>query len=170
MPSTMTEEGVTSIAVPPLTMLLHSVAQHAVVLIPAAGGCSLSLLTTDGRRITSVATDRTGYALTALCDRASENPCSSAWRNRDVVLADISAGPAGWPWAAHARDLGIRTVLAAALISGERRIGTVSVMSSEPAAFGTTDVEMFTDFARDAAHRIDACQSPRHVTPSRVAV
>ncbi|ANI40418.1 hypothetical protein MYVA_3280 [Mycolicibacterium vaccae 95051] len=54
------------------------------------------MLTTDGRRITSVATDVTGEHLDALHDRYRDNPCAEAWRHAAVVRA-ASSTPTRWP-------------------------------------------------------------------------
>ncbi|MFB1298280.1 GAF domain-containing protein [Mycobacterium sp. pW049] len=159
MPTTLPAARVASPTVAPLTSLLHEVTHHCAALLPMATGCALSLLTTDGRRITSVATNRTGEELSSLCERMPENPCSSAWRDSGVVVAQTLAGSAQWSaWLAHARSLGIQTVLTSALHAGERRIGTVSVFSSDPTAFSSTDAGVFAESAARVAHRIDACQ------------
>lgn len=172
MPTTMTEWRVATIAVPPLTSMLERAAHDCAALLPASTGCALNLLTTDGRRITSVTTTRTGGELNALCDQMPDNPCTRAWQTTDVVLADTLAGPQRWSgWLARAHGLGVRTVLAATLRTHERRIGSVAVYSPMPNAFALSEVKVFADFASDAAHHIDACQrvssSARLRSPAR---
>jgi hypothetical protein len=71
-------------------------AHDCVGAVPKADGCGMSMLTTDGRRITSVATDVTGEHLDALHDRYRDNPCAEAWRHAAVVRA-ASSTPTRWP-------------------------------------------------------------------------
>ncbi|WNG85459.1 GAF domain-containing protein [Mycobacterium sp. ITM-2016-00317] len=147
---------------PTLPALLRDLADTCIEVLPKADGCGLSMLTTDGRRITSVATDVTGEQLNALHDRYRDNPCAEAWRHAAVVKAATSSTAGRWPqWMTRVHDLGVGSVLTTGLHTAERRIGTVMVFSSEAGAFGAADVASLSVFARTAAARIDALQSGR---------
>ncbi|KWX56630.1 hypothetical protein [Mycobacterium sp. NAZ190054] len=79
-----------------LTALLRELADNCVRIVPKVDGGGLSMLTTDGRRITSVATDQTGEQLNVLHDRYRDNPCTEAWRHAAVV-GTVSSTAGRWP-------------------------------------------------------------------------
>ena len=146
---------------PPLTFTLRVLAHRCVSLFPGTAGCGITLLTTDGRRITSVATDRVAERLIALHDANPQNPCANAWRHNTVRRAQHSATRLGWaPWMAAARGLGLRSVLAAPLCAPQRRLGTVFVYSTHPDSYRHGHGPLLAEFAAAAALDIDRCQTP----------
>lgn len=64
-------------------LLLGRAAHGSAALLPAATGLALYLLTTEGRRITSV----TGAERNTLCDQLPDNPCT---RTRTAALVGLA--------------------------------------------------------------------------------
>ena len=143
-------------------MTLCQVAARCVESVPRAGGCGINLLTIDGRRITSVATDSVSEQLMSLHDRYPDNPGMSAWLRRNVIRAGApdESDEYGF-WSTRAGQLGVRSVLAAALATGDRLLGTITVYSVEPDAFFGVDEWQLATFADEAAALIDDRQTLR---------
>jgi hypothetical protein len=147
--------------VPPLTSTLQALAHRCALLIPGTAGCGITLLTNDGRRITSVATDRVAERLNAMHDVNPQNPCASAWIHNTVRRAHSSVTRLGWaPWMATAQGLGVRSVLAAPLCAPQRRLGWVFVYSTRADAYRHGHQRALTTFAAAAAVEVDRCQDP----------
>ncbi|BBX69890.1 GAF domain-containing protein [Mycolicibacterium psychrotolerans] len=147
--------------VPPMTSTLQALAHRCASLIPGTAGCGMTLLTADGRRITSVATDRVAERLNALHDVNPQNPCASAWMHDTVRRAHSSVTRLGWaPWMASAQGMGVRSVLAAPLCTPRRRLGWVFVYSTRADSYRHGHGRLLTTFAAAAAHRVDRCQNP----------
>jgi hypothetical protein len=142
--------------VPPITATLRDVAARCAASVPAATGCGVTLLTTDARRITSVATDLVGERVLELHDRCRNNPGTSAWLRGNVIRVAAASGPQPYePWVELAGRLGVRSVLAAALSTIDRQLGTVMLYSTEDDAFREVDATALGSFARDAAALVD---------------
>ncbi len=155
-----------NVRVPPITTTLCQVAARCVESVPRAGGCGINLLTTDGRRITSVATDSVSEQLIALHDRYPDNPGMSAWLGRNVIRADAPDESDGYgSWSTRAGQLGVRSVLAAALATGDRLLGTITVYSVEPGAFFGVDEWQLATFAGEAASASCSRPTSGRVTP-----
>lgn len=147
--------------VPPLTSTLRVLAHRCVSLIPGTTGCGITLLTTDGRRITSVSTDRVAERLSALGDVNPQNPCASAWMDDTVRRAHSSATRLGWaPWMATARGLGVGSVLAAPLRTPRRRLGSVFVYASRADTYRHSHGPLLAAYAAAAALDIERSQTP----------
>ncbi|MGE2731292.1 GAF domain-containing protein [Mycolicibacterium vaccae] len=142
--------------VDPVTSVLRDTAREGGAVVPQSTGCGINLLTSDGRRITSAATDRIAERLNALYDAYRENPCSTALLSGTVVATDLSR-PSLSLWATRAAELGVRSIMTTALRTPERMLGTVLVYSTGDEAFRPGAADMFLMFARTAALRIDAC-------------
>jgi GAF domain-containing protein len=141
--------------VPLITTTLRGIAARCAAAMPTAG-CGVTLLTTDGRRITSVATDVVGERILGLHDRCRDNPGTSAWVGGNIIRLDATTVPGCHDsWAEHARQLGVRSVLAAALSTTDRPLGTVMLYSSRDDAFGEDDERTLDSMALDAATLVD---------------
>jgi GAF domain-containing protein len=142
--------------VPPITTTLRDVAARCVAAVPAAAGCGVTLMTTDGRRITSVATDLIGDGVLGLHDRCRDNPGTSVWLSGNVIRLD-GASVAGRHelWAEHVGRLGVRSVLAAALSTADRMLGTVMLYSLHDDAFCEVDEGTLSSCAHEAATLVD---------------
>jgi GAF domain-containing protein len=128
--------------------------------MPGMAGCGLSLLTTDGRRITSAGTDPVAERLNALHDAYPENPCTTAWLHRTTVMADRPIAASRWPACMElAIGLGVESLLAAAIATPNRLLGTVWVYSTRRGAFRRNDGEVLARWARAAGVIIDQTQT-----------
>jgi GAF domain-containing protein len=146
----------------PLTATLRDIVGQCVADVATAAGCGLLLLTTDGRRITSVATDPLAERLNVLHDSHRENPFRAAWSGLTAVGAEQSTESSRWPsWMACARELGAQSVLTSALNTRERSLGVVMVYSTLPMAFDAEDHGTLETVARRAALVIDEAQNGR---------
>ncbi|MGE2833360.1 GAF domain-containing protein [Mycobacterium sp. SMC-4] len=139
-----------------VTTVLRDVARDGLSNTPRSTGCGVNLLTVDGRRITSAATDPVAERLNALYDSYRENPCTTAWLNDQVVAADLSRSQPSL-WATCALELGVRSIMATALRTPDRLLGTVLVYSTDSDAYRDDDQDVLLMFARTAALRIDTC-------------
>ncbi|MCG7597633.1 GAF domain-containing protein [Mycobacterium sp. PSTR-4-N] len=144
----------------PMMALLRAVARDGARLLPKTTGCGITLMATDGRRITSAGSDHVAERLTALHDQHPHNPCASAWAHRGVRRTQSSVTRAAWAgWMTHARQQGVRSVLAASLCVGDRRLGTVLFYSTTNRAFRHEHDETLSAFADAIAIGIDHCQN-----------
>lgn len=143
-----------------LTGTLRFIADRAAEEVGVSTGGGVTLLTTTGRRITSVATDPIADQLNGLFDRHHENPAATAWFGCTVVGAIGSPEAAEWPaWVEQAAEIGARSVLFAPLRTSERLLGTLMVYSQDAEAYRRSDADMLDRYATDAAILIDETQS-----------
>ncbi|MGE2720293.1 GAF domain-containing protein [Mycolicibacterium celeriflavum] len=155
-----------------LTGTLRFIADRASEEVGVSTGAGVTLLTTTGRRITSVATDPLADQLNALFDRHHENPAATAWFGHIVigvrVGVGVGVGPGTigspeaerWPeWVEQAAAIGARSVLFAPLRTPQRLLGTLMVYSQNPDAYRRSDADMLDRYAGDAAILIDETQS-----------
>ena len=148
-------------SVPPLISALHATIRRCIDVVPGASGCGLSLLTTDGRRITSVATDRVAERLKALLDLHDENPCATAWLRGATLWTDMPAADGGWDnWQADVRALGVKSVLTVSLADNTRQLGVLILYSTAGSALRPADATALDTVAAQSAAEIAACQSP----------
>ena len=145
---------------------LRLIAERAVGLSAASAdderGCGLILLTRGGRRITSVGTDALAERLSALYDEHCENPCRAAWHGRTTIRAAAPGdGECQHAWMSEASRLGARSILCAAMVTGDRLLGTITVHSSRVGAFSPADEDRLRAYANAAAVLIDEIQAVR---------
>lgn len=149
------EHTVLALPIPPLMSALHDIARRHRTVAPRSTGCGVSLLTVDGRRITSVATDLVSERLNALHDLHPDNPSARAWLHGTAVWAD---SPQREQWSAEAVGLGVRSVLATTFGTDNRRLGVMTVYSTDTDAFRSVDLGTLATFAADAASQIELFQ------------
>ena len=149
----------------PVMSLLQAVARDGAQLLPGTTGCGITLMATDGRRITSTGSDHVAECLTSLHDQHPNNPSASSWAHRCVRRAQGSVTRAAWAgWMAHARRRGVRSVFTAPLCVADRRLGTVLLYSTTRNAFRREHDEALAAFAEAIAIGIDHCQSEQSGT------
>ncbi|MCV7279948.1 GAF domain-containing protein [Mycolicibacterium flavescens] len=137
-----------------LTGTLRFIAERAAEEVGVSSGAGVTLLTTGGRRITSVATDAVAEQLSALHDGYHGNPGSTAWLRGSAALR--------WSdWYRRATELGAPSVLVAPLRTPQRVLGVLMVYSCRPDAYRRSDEDMLDHYAGDAAILIDETQSAR---------
>jgi GAF domain-containing protein len=148
--------------VPPVTTALQQAARRCLGAVPAGMGATVSLLSTDGRRLTAQGTDLVAEHLGALTDRHHENACRAAWSTGVVVTVQMGTG-VRWPrWWAAVGDLGVKSVVSAPLrTSGGRLLGTALLYSGRHDAFDSADAIALAAVAWQAAECIDRAQRRR---------
>jgi GAF domain-containing protein len=131
---------------------LNTITSLATDTIAGSVGSGVSLLDPGGRRTTSAATDPVVERLDTLQYQLDEGPCLSAWRDRAVVGSDALDTEQRWPtWTGRAREMGMRSVLSAPLIDGDRVMGAMKVYSTLPEAYGERAAEVLRRLASQAA-------------------
>jgi hypothetical protein len=148
---------------------LEFIIERAARDIGPSSGAGLSLLTVNGRRITSVATDPTAERLNTLHDLSIGSPCKTAHFGRTVVR--VGAMPLDEPWSRTitvTSDIRVGSMMVAAVHTETRLLGTLLVYSREPAAYTCADETRLRECARDAAILVDEVQSARAAFRSTV--
>jgi GAF domain-containing protein len=142
------------------THAVHQLAQVARDLIGSAAGAGVSLLETDGQKMTTAATDRLVEAADALQYEIGEGPCLSAWATATVQRIDDTAVDTHWPvWSAAAARLGVRSMLSTPLVVRGDTLGALKVYATTPGAFTVEDEHMLGLLAGAAATLLSAGQS-----------
>src|SRR5215218_8011290 len=128
--------------------VLSSLAQETV---PGSTGAGVSIMERRRRR-SSGSTDSRVQAADALQYEFDEGPCLEAASNREVVRSDDLTEDARWPrWTAAAVDLGLRSVLSAPLIAGDRSMGAIKVYAEQTHVFDERSAQLLTLFSAQAA-------------------
>jgi hypothetical protein len=109
-----------------------------------ASGVGVSVLTDDGGRSLSAASDLASERLEELQFTLGEGPCLDAYgARRPVLIADLSpAVPARWPiYAPAAYREGVRAIFAFPLQIGAARLGALDVFRQRPGSLTPTELE-----------------------------
>jgi GAF domain-containing protein len=115
-------------------------------------GSGVTLLSADGRPRTSAATDPLIDTLDRLQYGLEEGPCLTAWATSAVVRSDDLAAEPRWPiWSPRAVDLGVRSVLSAAMEVGGASWGAIKVYSSTAGSYDDHAEDLLHRFAGQAA-------------------
>jgi len=80
-----------------VTTALATMTSVAADTIGHSTGAGLSLLDSDGRRITSAATDPLAELLDDLQYQLDEGPCLTAWREGRFIRSEPDADEQRWP-------------------------------------------------------------------------
>lgn len=130
---------------------LQRVVDLAVRTIPGCTAAGVTLLA-DGRPQTAASTsdavleiDRRQYA-------AGDGPCLDALRHRVINRASAELARRRWPrFASGAEALGIRSFLAAPLITSDRPLGSLNLYSAEVEGFEALDDALIALFCGQAS-------------------
>jgi GAF domain-containing protein len=142
-----------------VTTALGLVTSLAVETVPGSVGAGVSIVDERGRR-TSAATDDRVERADALQYEHDEGPCLAATALRQVVRVDDLAEDRRWPrWAAAAQPLGLRAVLSAPLVAGDRGLGAMKVYAERPHAFDAHAERLMALFSAQAAVLVANVQS-----------
>ena len=123
---------------------LHRVCRTAVRTL-SASGTGISVLTDDGVRGVSVASDRRSEQIEELQFLFGEGPCMDAFDSRrPVLVADLTDDVVGrWPlYTPAAQQIGVRAVFAFPLQVGAARLGVLDVFRDEA---GPLTSDQFSD-------------------------
>jgi GAF domain-containing protein len=147
---------------------LKTITSLAVESVAGSTGSGVSLLDPGGARMTSAATDLVVEQLDTLQYQLDEGPCLTAWRDQAVVRSGPLDIERRWPsWARRAQELGMRSVLSAPLINGERAMGAIKVYSTVADAYGEREEDLLRRFATQAAifvSNVQAVQAAEHLS------
>jgi GAF domain-containing protein len=151
-----------------IALLLELVTSTAAEVVPVACGAGVTIAAVDAtgpggtRHATAGGTDRLVEHLDARQYELSEGPCLTAWSRRAVVRVDDLEGEVRWPlWSTEACLLGVRSVLSAPLVAGDRALGALKLYSHVPAAFDHGDERAAAMFAAQAALLVSAAAAVR---------
>jgi GAF domain-containing protein len=115
-------------------------------------GAGVSLLTADGKRTTSAATDPLVERLDNLQYELDQGPCLSSWRELSVFRSDGRDDEGRWPaWVPRAHELGMRSFVSAPLLHRDQAYGAIKVYSTEVDAFDERDEDVLRRFGEQAA-------------------
>jgi GAF domain-containing protein len=135
----------------PLPDVLRRVAELAVAVVPRCDGAGVTLLEGD-RAVTAAHTDDLVVAVDQQQYDAGDGPCLTAVRERTLQSVDPDEAEQRWPdFARRARELGIRSFLAAPLVAGDRGVGSLNLYSRSPRGFEDLDDVLVTMFCGQAS-------------------
>jgi transcriptional regulator with GAF, ATPase, and Fis domain len=121
-------------------------------MVPAACGAGVSLIGSDGHRVTSAATSRVVEEADALQYELGEGPCLAAWMSRSVQRIHDTTRERRWPrWAGAVHELELRAVLSAPLVAGDACPGAIKVYGRSAGTFNDEDARRLTQLAAPAA-------------------
>ncbi|MET8997655.1 GAF and ANTAR domain-containing protein [Amycolatopsis sp. NPDC004169] len=147
----------TLLAAPSVKDVLQRVLDAATVMVPAADVASFTLLDPDGGFHTPAETHDLATDLDVLQYRFREGPCVEAAipGGPAVAVCPDLAGERRWPrWAPAAADLGVRSVIATALLPGAPTggsVGALNVYSRVPGGLDKADRDVLLLLATHAS-------------------
>jgi GAF domain-containing protein len=135
----------------PLSATLQRVAELARTAVPGCTAAGVTLLQGD-RPLTAAATDELTLEVDTRQYAADEGPCLDAARHGRVNRVDLREADQRWPdFAAHAREVGIRSYLAAPLVVRETSIGSLNLYSASSDGFDALDDALVGLFCAQAS-------------------
>ena len=135
----------------PLTVVLARVAGLAVEAIPGCTGAGVTLMH-DGRPSTAAHTDDLVLQVDRQQYDVDDGPCLDAIRSRRTNRVDVDGADQRWPeFAARARELGIRSFLAAPLVAGGQPVGSLNLYGAGADAFDALDDALVAVFCAQAS-------------------
>ncbi|WP_370950312.1 ANTAR domain-containing protein [Amycolatopsis sp. cg5] len=107
--------------------LLHAVCVEAVRVVPQADMASVTVIR-DRKPETTAYTDKRALQVDQAQYRAGDGPCLRAAANGEVVRVSVATAHELWPpFVESAKELGVRSFLAAPLHVDERLIGAINL-------------------------------------------
>jgi GAF domain-containing protein len=135
------------------------VTRVAVTTLPGTTGAGVSLLDASGKR-TTAASDPLVEQADLLQYELDEGPCLSAWRGRVPVRIDDTEAEHRWPrWTQEAAARGIKAVLSAPMLTGDRSIGAIKVYSRQAAVYDEHSEQVLSLLAQQSAILLANAQS-----------
>lgn len=138
---------------------LQKVAERAVAVVPACDFSSVSLRRRRGRVETTGSTSELASRCDVLQYELEEGPCFDAvWDGSSYLAADV-ASDTRWPrWGPQVAELGIGSILAMRLTSGQENIGALNLYATSPLAFGPEDVDIALVYTIHAANALTSAR------------
>jgi GAF domain-containing protein len=142
------------------TDAVQLLAQAAKTVIPGAAGAGLSLIDSDGHRVSAGATDEVVREADDLQYALGEGPCLEAWQTtRSILSNDLERDPR-WPgWRDAVSELPIVSVLSTPLVAEGRCIGALKVYARDRTAFTEESLAWLELLAGAAAVLLQSIQS-----------
>jgi GAF domain-containing protein len=134
---------------------LGSILTLALRLIPGCTAASVTVLDEQGKPGTIAATDDETRELDRRQYLLQDGPCLDAARRQQVNRWSLSEAEQQWPdFTSVAKELGLRSYLAAGLGLGDQRLGALNLSSSHPDGFSQLDEGLVSLFIAPAAAAI----------------
>ncbi|PPB48532.1 histidine kinase [Arthrobacter pityocampae] len=137
-------------------------------IIGAAEDAGVSLIDTDGTRMSVGATDPRVLEADDQQYELGQGPCISAWQSGEpVYIADTHTDDRFPQWTTRVTPLGIRSCLSVPLLHTPAGLGAMKVYSDTVDAFTGEDRRLLTNLARSAATLLGHIQASD--TPQRIS-
>ncbi|MDQ0734747.1 GAF domain-containing protein [Arthrobacter agilis] len=121
-------------------------------IIGPAQGAGVSLIDTDGTRVSVGATDSRVLEADDLQYELGQGPCMSAWSaGKPVYIADTHTDQRFTEWTSAVIPLGVRSCLSVPLLDKPAGLGAMKIYSNTTDAFSDEDRRLLTNLARSAA-------------------
>lgn len=134
---------------------LHSILALALRAVPACHAASVTVLDDKGHPSTFVATDEHTYELDRRQYALQDGPCLDAARRQQVNKWSLSEAEQKWPeFTDLAKELGLRSYLAAGLGLEGRRLGALNLSSHDTDGFDRMDQALVALLTTPAAAAI----------------
>lgn len=134
---------------------LQSILTLALRLVPGCTAASVTVLDEQGKPGTIAATDDETRELDRRQYLLQDGPCLDAARQQQVNRWSLSEAEQQWPdFTSLAKELGLRSYLAAGLGLGDQRLGALNLSSSDPDGFSRLDEGLVSLFIAPAAAAI----------------
>ena len=134
---------------------LGSILALALRLVPGCTAASVTVLDEQGNPGTIAATDDETRELDRRQYLLQDGPCLDAARRQQVNRWSLSEAEQQWPdFTSLAKELGLRSYLAAGLGLGDQRLGALNLSSSHPDGFSQLDEGLVSLFIAPAAAAI----------------
>ena len=147
---------------------VDGLAEIARDIIGAAEGAGVSLIDTDGTRVSVGATDPRVLEADDQQYELGQGPCMSAWLvGKPVYIADTHTDQRWQKWTTAAAPLGVRSCLSVPLLDKPTGLGAMKVYSNTIDAFSDEDRRLLINLARSAATLLGHIQASD--TPQRIS-
>jgi GAF domain-containing protein len=134
---------------------LGSILTLALRLVPGCTAASVTVLDEQGKPGTIAASDDETRELDRRQYLLQDGPCLDAARRQKVNRWSLSEAEQQWPdFTSLAKELGLRSYLAAGLGLGDQRLGALNLSSSHPDGFSQLDEGLVSLFIAPAAAAI----------------
>jgi GAF domain-containing protein len=134
---------------------LQSILTLALRLVPGCTAASVTVLDQQGQPGTIAATDDDTRELDRRQYLLHDGPCLDAARRQQVNRWNLAEAEQHWPdFTSLAKELGLRSYLAAGLGLGDQRLGALNLSSSDTDGFSQLDEGVISLFIAPAAAAI----------------
>ena len=134
---------------------LGSILKLALRLVPGCTAASVTVLDEQGQPTTIAATDDDTRELDRRQYLLHDGPCLDAARRQQVNRWSLAEAEQRWPdFTSLAKELGLRSYLAAGLGLGDQRLGALNLSSSDTDGFSQLDEGLVSLFIAPAAAAI----------------